>query len=220
LLDTQTLAIKAIRGDSGTGFYKAQKSGSCYMLNGVKYNRDEFVMKLKQLRGYVVTEYLKPNEYFKEWSVGATCGIRYVACRINGRLEMLDSFIRFGTRKSQFVDNLHAGGFVSFVDSEGNFGPGGYLFHQDRCETEKIEKHPDTGKEIEGRIPMWNEIKKAIEDFGDWFPQLRYLGIDFVVTDDNRIKVLEINSLSGIDVTQFDKPVKEKDRWNFFGNKL
>lgn len=214
--DKKCLAIKSIKGDSGTGFYKAEKTGEGYLLNGKLFSSKEFISELEKLRGYIVTEYLRQHEYFNGWSVGATCGVRYLAGRVNSRLVRLDSFIRFGTKSSNFVDNLHAGGFVCFIDRNGNLGTRGYLFDKTSCRVSDIDRHPDTQKLLIGKIPMWNEIEEAVADFSDWFPQLKYLGFDFVVTDDCKIKVLEINSLSGIDVSQFDIPAREKGMMNFF----
>lgn len=220
LEERKVLAMKAIKGDSGTGFYRLDFDGVSYFMNGSKFTKDEFCYEILKHSGYIIIEYLNASTYFSKWSVGATCGVRYLAGRIDGKLKRLDSFIRFGTKASGFVDNLHAGGIVSFIDENGHFGKGGYQFDLKTCKVTNVEVHPDSLYMLEGIIPQWNDIKQAVSEFGDWFPQLSYLGFDFVVTAENQVKVLEINSLSGIDVSQFDLPLKKKKCWSFFEQRL
>lgn len=213
------LALKSIKGDSGIGFYRMEYNGDKYFINSDSMCRDSFINTIQKRIGYIVMEYLLPNEYFSNWTVNATCGIRFLVGRVGDDLIKLDSFIRFGTSKSGYVDNLHAGGLVCFIDSNGHFGECGYQFDKTTCRVSKIEKHPDTNTKLSGDIPCWNKIVQAVNDFGEWFPQLQYLGFDFVVTNNNEIKILEINSLSGIDVSQFDKSLKRKSAWSFFAQK-
>ena len=58
-----------------------------------------------------------------------------------------------------------------------------------------------------GVIPYWQDIKRAAHTIADALPQMTYMGIDFCVTHDNRIKIIEINSLTSLDSFQIDKSI-------------
>ena len=51
-------------------------------------------------------------------------------------------------------------------------------------------------------------------------PQLSYMGIDFCVTNDERVKVLEINSLTSLDCLQTDCSIFDVPGGSFFKERL
>ena len=57
----------------------------------------------------------------------------------------------------------------------------------------------DTGVPLVGRVPLWDEMQTVARVFLKHFPQLVYLGFDFVASDKG-VKMLEINLLSSLDV--------------------
>lgn len=213
------LAIKLVAGSIGEGFYKAEYKGDAYYLNGIKMMRDEFCHQIGSLRDYLVIEFLHPHDEFTKYCSGTVNCIRYLIGRIDGKMERLCSFIRFGTKESGFVENYNAGGVLCYIDEEGKFTSGNMI---DRANgnNRTILQHPDTQEKLVGQIPHWDEIVRIGRLLDKHFPQLDYLGIDFVVTSQNTVKILEINSLSSLDALQLDDSILEKDIGVFYRNRM
>lgn len=210
------LAFKRIAGSLGEGFYKGVYQGGTYKLNNTTLSKNELKDKIMQMRDYIVTEYLHPHNEMIPFCADTVNTIRYLVGREeNGKFKLLKSFIRFGTNKSGFVENYNAGGVLCYIAANGNFEYGNvYDFVSEKNIV--IKKHPDTNVVLQGHIPMWGELEKAAEEFCEKFPQLKYLGIDFVVTSKNEVKILEINSLTSLDCLQLEKSILDSDCCDFY----
>ena len=213
------LALKLIAGSIGEGFYKAEYRDGVYFLNGKEISLDAFCGTIGMLRNYLVIEFLSPHEEIAAYCPETVNCIRYQAGSVDGRLKMLKGFIRFGTKRSGFVENYNAGGVLCYLDESGCFVQGNVI-SEDRLSNLVVYEHPDSGKVLCGKIPMWDQITEAVEAFGAYFPQLQYMGMDFVVTSDHQVKILEINSLTSLDSLQIDMPVWKTDAAEFFRKRV
>ena len=102
---------------------------------------------------------------------------------------------------------------------DGKFTDGNIL-DKDTMKNIIITKHPDTGLPLRGEIPHWNEIKKAAHIVANVMPEMDYMCIDFCVTNNDKIKIIEINSLSSLDSIQMDKSIFETKGGEFFRERL
>lgn len=208
------LAIKLMSGGFGRGFYKAEFHDGVFILNGAQMGKVEFCNALRQLRGYLITEYLYPHPELKRLSVKTPGCIRYAVGSTNGVYRMIAGGLAIGTKASGYVENYIKGGIWCYLEQDGSFTSGDILDMQ-TYKNVSITSHPDTGEQLQGRIPQWKNIQQVVRLFCDHFPQLQYMGFDFVVTSDDRVKILEINTLSSLDVFQnnvfsaFDTPAGE-----------
>ena len=213
------LALKLVKGSLGAGFYKAEFDGTAYLLNGEKLTRRELIERIKTLRGYLVTEYLLPHPEFAKFCDKSVGCLRYViGRRQNGELQEVYSFMRFGTKKSKFVENYNSGGVLTVIRN-GEYNEGNVLDFKNNKNV-VVKCHPDNGVEIKGRIPYWDEVVKAARIVADTIPQMSYMGIDFCITNDNRVKIIEINSLTSLDSIQTDRSIFETPGGTFFKEKL
>lgn len=210
------LALKKITGACGEGFYKAEYSGSAYLLNGQRMGEEDFARVLSGLRSYIVTEYIRPHPELAELYSDAPNTIRYLVGRVGEEWMLLQAFIRFGTAASGCVEGYRLGGVRCYIDADGRYS-GGNVIDPATGRNRVIDVHPDNGRPLRGRIPQWEEIVQAAELYCKRFPQMKYLGFDFVVAEDGRVKILETNSLSALDAIQQDSPVCDTDAWAFFG---
>lgn len=216
------LALKRMWGSFGNGFYKIEKDAEGYKITGKRTAKKDVEELLSKLEGYLVLEYVVNDQVIREIWPEATNTMRLLMANIDGKPEVMRSFIRFGNAKSNGVDNAHAGGIESIIDEQS----GEVLFTQkldSKSVPQRITEHPDSGKSFSISIPHWDYINKVVYDICVDFPQLRYMGFDIVVTDDG-FKILEINSLSGLMAAQFRKPLLEDEKtraiFEKFGLKL
>lgn len=214
------LAIKRIAGSLGEGFYKAEYQDGQYFLNEQKFTKDLLLRKLATLKGYLVTEYFHPHQDLARFCANTANCMRYLVGRNeNGTMELIKSYIRFGTKVSGFVENYGAGGVLCFISDDGSFKNGNLLNLKEQ-KNQILQYHPDTQVELKGMIPCWKEIQHAADLFGQIFPQMNYLGIDFVVTSKNEVKVLEINSLTSLDAIQLYGSILKEPQGDFYRKRL
>ena len=220
LKTTGELAVKRISGSLGEGFYKASYKDGKYYLNDKAYSQDELIKKFAELKDYLITEYLHPHKEMIPFSADTVNTLRYLIGRTEtGEMKLIKSYIRFGTKVSGFVENYAAGGVLCFVSETGQFDYGNILDMQ-KMKNIIIKTHPDTNIKLKGPIPLWNEIQKAADEFGKYFPQMNYMGLDFVVTSKNEVKILEINSLTSLDAIQLQGSILKTPQGEFFKQHL
>lgn len=202
-----SLAIKLLNGSIGEGFYKAEYNQEKFYLNNREYSCTDFSNLIRNLKNYLITEYLYTNERFSKINPTTTNTIRFLAGKLakSEPLTLLKGFIRFGTQISGTVENYNRGGVLCYYDENGFFKNGNIMKNGENI---VIDKHPDTNVDLNGYIPCFDEIKKCVRLFGEIYPQCTYLGFDFVVTNKDEVKIIEINSLTSLDACQLDGPWK------------
>ncbi len=219
LQQKKVLAIKLIAGSIGEGFIKAEFYDEKYFFNGKQKSRDKAIEFISELRDYLITEYLFPHKEFNKFCPNTCNSIRYLVGRIDGSIKLLKSFIRFGTTQSKFVENFNRGGILCYINEQGKYN-GGYKLNFETCCSEQVFEHPDTKEKLVGLIPEWKTIVNIANLFCEIFPQLNYLGFDFVVCSDNSVKVLEINSLTSLDSLQLDGTILNSPAGEFYKKHL
>ena len=212
------LALKKVKSSLGSGFYKAKLIDENVCVNNETMTQDEFTSFVSNLDGYIVMEYLHPSDDTSNICADTANAIRYLVANRNGEPLYLYSCIRFGTRLSGSVDNYGRGGVKCISDEQGNYD-GGVSIDFSSGNNINITNHPDTGIQLKGKIPMWSEIQDATKIFCNHFPQLSYLGFDYVVTKQG-LKILEINSLSSLNGFQLKCPVFDLQNGWWFKEQL
>lgn len=219
LRDKHLLAFKLVKSSLGVGFYRVEFKNGAYWLNEEKMNLSDFMDRLKKLRGYLITEYLLPHPDFAKFCEKSVGCLRYIiGRRLNGNKQDIYTFMRFGTKKSKFVENYNSGGVLVIIH-DGKYTEGNVL-DMKNMKNIRIQEHPDTGVPLHGIIPHWEEIKQAAHTIADIIPQMCYMGIDFCITNENKVKIIEINSLSSLDSIQTDKSIYETAAADFFKERL
>lgn len=220
LKEKKTLAFKLIKSSLGVGFYKAQydEEKENFHLNEQVFSQAAFIQKLNTLKGYIVTEYLFPNKEFAKFCDKSVGCLRYIMGKMNdGQWREIISFMRIGTKKSKFVENYAQGGVLTFINN--GYYEGGNIISEEGGNL-KIDKHPDNDIVIKGKIPYWEDIVKASHLVADTMPQLSYIGIDFCITNEDKIKIIEINSLSSLDTIETIQSVYSTPAGEFFTERL
>ncbi|MDZ7634117.1 MAG: sugar-transfer associated ATP-grasp domain-containing protein [Bacteroidales bacterium] len=123
---------------------------------------------------------------------------------------------RFGSPRSGFTDNVQQGGITAKIDLK-NGRLSMAHFYTKEGHKEIFEKHPGSQAIIfNQQIPDWDSIKERIIEMSCRMPYLKYVGWDFILTDD-QLYVLEGNVASGLGLVQLYNPMKEyPDAWKFF----
>lgn len=217
----QLLALKRVVGSIGVGFYKVEYKEGRVFVNNEGMTADEFKTMLSELRDYLVCEYLLPHPVIADFWPLTPNTLRHLVGRVGSEWRIIKSFIRFGSEESGNVENFNCGGILCYVDENGWF-ENGYKLERDSsgAKTVNIKEHPDNKKRLVGQIPLWDEIQTITCEIERILPQTKYLGLDYVITDKNQVRLLEINSLSSLDALQLDGSILETENGKWFFSSL
>ncbi|MEQ1666223.1 MAG: sugar-transfer associated ATP-grasp domain-containing protein, partial [Bdellovibrionales bacterium] len=138
----------------------------------------------------LVEERLIPHKLVLPLSPKGLFDIRVIIVNSTPILSML----RLPTIHSSGKANLHQGGIGVGIDLRSGVTTNAFY------KAQFIDTHPDTKANlIDFKIPFWNEIQLISKKIGDTIP-LKYLGIDFTITDRHGPLVLEINARPGLEI--------------------
>jgi len=207
------LAIKPVAGTRGEGFFGVFFNDKRFFLNGKPIEESELNRKLRTLENYIVTEYIRQHPYADEFFQLTINPIRILTLRdYDDHVAFVARAVqRIGTSRTLPVPLWTSGSLLCNVDvNSGRIGPGAAYPHNSKIVWH--ERHPDTGAPIAGEVvPHWKNITSRIVEMADSLAMVPYMGWDIVVTEDG-FKVMEINSLSDIDMYQIHKPLLEDER--------
>lgn len=213
LLRLKPLALKPNRGSGGAGFIKLEINDNAYVANGKILDSLDFSKMIRNLKGYLVSEYCIQHHELNKVFTDTVCTLRVIAFK-NPRLSMFEkanhsiivSYARFGTKKSGGASNLSSGGVgIGFDFETGEFGNSFYRYKNYKIYGDHemvMSHHPDTGYVLSGeRLPLIEEVKKTVYDICNYLSSLDYFGIDLMVTEKG-IKICEINSKPALNYEQ------------------
>ncbi len=203
--DVKLLAAKRMIGSCGHGFYRLEKKDDGYYISNKKASREEVEKLISGLKGYLFMECIVNHAELRAIWPDALNTIRILFGNCDGNPVVMRSFMRFGNSKSKGVDNASSGGIEAVVNV--HTGESFYAFKKnEKGYAEPITNHPDSGAKLLFKIPKWDEVIAELKKICLSYPQLSYLGFDIAVTDDG-FKIIEINSLSGLEYVQAKAPM-------------
>ena len=216
------LACKPCNGSLSKGFFQISYENNEILINGEKMKQGELKKFIEENSNYVYTEFFTPEEKMSRiFPLIHTMRILVINSKGNNP-QIAGAYLRFGTESTGYANYTSCSENIEFVydvniDIESGEYFGGRLVFANHIE--ESPKHPDTGVLAEGKIDCWNEIKKMVLDISKHINQCEYLGFDVCITD-NGIKIMEINSHSGIKHIQLRKPLMEGWTREYYKSKI
>ncbi len=194
------LVVKLRSGESGDGVYLFESANGRTLVNG---------REVRDIGPYIagrmiVSEHVEQHVYARRIFPHSTNTLRILSCREHesGKPFVAAATHRFGTHRSQPVDNIARGGLTSRIDLEtGTLWPlaampGAYLPLGRRIEW--YDHHPDTGVRVTDTVvPRWREIVDELNRTMSLLPSFGWIGWDVAVTAD-RFSVIEGNVRPGL----------------------
>jgi len=212
--------IKPVFGGGGEDVFVCKIKDDKLMVNDDEINLTNFKKKIKNHQRYIIEEYVEQADFLSKIYPKSSNTIRlWVMNPKNSESFFPLASLRIGTENSGYLDNLNMGGLCSHIDLEN----GELDLAIEKVDSGKVkwhETHPDTGSNISGKkIEGWEKIKKDIKNILEDLPEIRYAGMDILVTDPGDFIILEMNARPSINLSQVDNPVlKNKKVREFYRN--
>ena len=157
---------------------------------------DDEIIKLSDVLGkepLIFESVVHQTKQFASFNGSSVNTVRFMTTLWpDGSARIIATFIKIG-RAGRCVDNAGGGGNVDVcVDTES--GEIKYAIQYDGWRNIKdIEKHPDSGAQLNGVIvENWEAIKTEVVKFQQAFPYCKAAGWDIAITDDGPV-VIEVN---------------------------
>ncbi len=162
-------------------------------------NARELYEKLKG-KNILAEELVKQHPALAAFNSSSLNSVRIVTfLRKNGEaVVMPGSVIRVG-RKGRIADNFHHMGMGAQIDNEtGIICTTGI----DKAGNRYIT-HPDSNISLLGfKVPHWDKVKETVLAAAKVVPEVRYVGWDVAITDDDRVIIIEGNDRADPDLGQ------------------
>jgi len=209
LRDKKMLAVKLKSGTRRQGFNKFSYDDGVYRVNDKVVAEQELIEIMTGMDDYLVTEFLVPYAEYNKIYPRISNPVRVMVINEAKRMRIIAAFIRFYMDDPDDPEEISPEGVYCGVDiNEGRlFEP--RMYDRDMNMVD-IAIHPDTGVVIEGKLKNWDLMKEVLTHFCNDFPQLRYMGLDIIFTEES-FKILEINSIPGLHHIQCYYPMLRDD---------
>lgn len=187
------LVFKPSAGLHGDGFYCIECRDGAFWINGKETDENGIRELIRAQRSvYVVTSYIHMHPDLKKIYPKSVNSIRVMAINRHGYdPKILQTYMRIGSAKTGYTDNVGYGGICAMIDIES-----GRLYDPETLRDHiyyPCPQHPDTGTEIAGIVvPHWPLICEKVGEICQLMPELEYLGFDVAVMQDG-FQIMEIN---------------------------
>lgn len=138
---------------------------------------------------FIIQEKIKQHAWFSAFNKSSVNTLRVYTYRsvVNENVHVLSCVLRFG-QKGQLVDNQAAGGLTIGINKDG-------LLNNFICN--KYGRVKNNNNEFSDlfltKVPMYDKIEEYAKKIAPSYYYHRLLGFDFCVTENNEVKLLEIN---------------------------
>lgn len=202
------LAMKPNHGAGGEGFVDLSYDGESLYRNRRRISEDDYAELIKNLHGYIVTEYIKQCAEMEAVFPYISSALRIILYKkVKDSFAAADEYgymlgyARFATRINEAASNNDQGGLSVTIDwDKGEFAGGfrGLARFWGEEGVRGFDAHPDTGIALDGMaIPNWNTIKTGLIEICKYLSSLDFFGFDVIITNDG-FKLCEVNSAPSI----------------------
>lgn len=199
---------KIINGEGSEEVFILEKKEGNYFLNSKKTTLSELKLKMKDSK-YIFQDVIQQHESLNKINDSSVNTIRITTVRgASGKINILNSFLRLGSTKDSFVDNVKTGGLAVGIDDSGLLRK--YGFYDVPFGT-KVEKHPINNTVFEGyQLPYWDEVKDLVEKAHKQFYYVQSIGWDVAITPNGPILIEGNDNWGSIPSQIVEGGLKEK----------
>lgn len=155
---------------------------------------------LKKLGTGIFQKYVNQDSFFSQFTPESVATIRITTTYDSDQgVKERGSYLRFSLGHDQFIKSNNSVR-IGIDISTGRLYEYGYT-----SSWHKVEEHPDSKISFHRKtIPMFRESVELVKDLHQSIPFIKCIGWDVIITQNNKIKILEWNALGNdIDAHEF-----------------
>ncbi len=217
------LVVKSRSGSNGSGFALLRREAGTTYVNGRAVTDSAQALEGRSL---IISDFVEQHEQLAAVYPNTTNTTRVMTFRDADTDEPFVFYAtqKFGTKRSEPVDNVGAGGLTVGVDIDT-----GVLRHamyrepragaKDSHEIRWLHEHPDTGTRItDMKIPHWQMVVDGVRRAAAALPGSQYVGWDLVITADG-FSIIEGNNRADVNVQMHGPMLADERMRRFFASK-
>lgn len=163
--------------------------------------------------GAVLEELIIQNKELQEFNPSSVNTIRVVTILTREGVKVMNAVFRTGNGTGS-TDNFHHYGLAMLVDVE----TGIVISNAVDKKNQKFIIHPKSGKQLIGyTLPCWDKILDTVKKAALEVPEVRYVGWDIALTDDDKVCIIEGNCASDPDIVQMTDQI---GKWPLYKEQL
>jgi len=144
---------------------------------------------------YLIQEVLKQHPFFDQYGTSCTQTVRIVTyARLSGEIDILAILFKMGISGAH-IDNIGMTGLAARVDENGIIS---HASQEIDGILKRCDRHPKTNAPIKDqKIPLLEEAVKLAKRAQRLVPQIRTVGWDVAITDNDKAVIIEGNTYWG-----------------------
>jgi len=214
-----SLFIKPVTSAGGGGAEKIRlKQGSVLGKDFTQPFEEYITAKLERYPDLFVMSALQQNAFMSDLFPESVNTVRVLTVRDprTRRPWLARAVVRVGNLKSAPVDNFSRGGIAFGLDTETGKILCGVTKDAASPSTVRMERHPDTGRQIAGlTVPGFDMVKERCVTLHTRMPYINYVGWDICIGPDD-LYVVEANNTTDVDLLQAHGPLLSDPRLRAF----
>ncbi|MBR4655303.1 MAG: hypothetical protein IKO68_01725 [Oscillospiraceae bacterium] len=213
LREKGVLAAKVCFGGHGVGFHKLSIVDGQICVDGKIMEEKQFVeVFLPQLENYLITDFVEPTPDLVTITNGVTGVLRCITVFVEGEAHLASAIYKFGSHKGDVVTDYDGTIYLGVNPEDGSLFSPKIKSKSGAIEyLSSIDKHPETGVPLKGRIPNWSNSVQKLLEVSEYLQPTPFLTFD-IIPRMNGIQIIEINSHGRPRTTQPHFPLF-KNEW-------
>ncbi len=214
LEDRKKLVMKPSSGNQGRNIFIIEKDKDQIKVNGLNKEYEEVMDLIKTLDDFIITEYTDQADFLENIYPKSGNSSRILTLYPeNEEPYLAHAYLRIGTKKSGYVDNIHRGGITADIDLEtGELSSAADVLADGNLKWYKA--HPNTGTKIKGfTIPNWDDFKSEFLSVNEKIDEFKCVAWDIIFTGNGNFKIIEGNNKApGLRAHQIHNPLLEDSK--------
>lgn len=195
------LFMKPFGAGKGKGVYQIAYQENQFYVDREPSTEEVVTELLKKNDGWILCQTIEQADYLNKIYDKTKNTMRIITLRDihTHQWKIFFAVQRIGTKETIPVDNGSRGGLVANINIETG------EMSEARClqNLEVHDVHPDSKNPIKGVVvPNWDKIKEEVLAITRNFPYMHFIAWDVLMTDDNRLCIIEANNSSGVNIIQ------------------
>ncbi|MDD3464956.1 MAG: sugar-transfer associated ATP-grasp domain-containing protein [Candidatus Cloacimonetes bacterium] len=190
--DKDYILKPATETGAGDNVSVIERRGTLFFIDGSRIELKQLIEILSNVYkvNFILQERIQQCDWFASFNNEATNILRMFTYRsvTSNEIHVLHSYLRYASPQDSFQNYLRNGGYRRGIDKDGRLSDFAISRFGDKTADPKITRIISSDK-----VPKYNEMVELTKQIGAAFYHHRVLGFDYIVDNNNKVRLLEVN---------------------------